>query len=78
MSSVSLNVMNRFLNYFLSVIGVVRIAIQTLYKKKDDILLLNHLPMNNILSMGVQTYNCDLLELSTIIVPLLNKRSNIN
>lgn len=78
MSSVSLNVMNRFLNYFLSVIGVVRIAIQTLYKKKDDILLLNHLPMNNILSMGVHTYNCDLLELSTIIVPLLNKRSNIN
>lgn len=78
MSSVSLNVMNRFLNYFLSVIGVVRIAIQTLYKKKDDILLLNHLPMNNILSMGVQTYDCDLLELSTIIVPLLNKRSNIN
>lgn len=70
--------MNRFLNYFLSVIGVVRIAIQTLYKKKDDILLLNHLPMNNILSMGVQTYDCDLLELSTIIVPLLNKRSNIN
>lgn len=34
MSSVSLNVMNQFLNYFLSVIGVVRIANQTLYKKK--------------------------------------------
>lgn len=69
--------MNQFLNYFLSVIGVVRIANQTLYKK-NDILLLNHLPMNNILSMEVQAYICDLLELSTIIVPLLNKRSNIN